>query len=104
MVDNPQRAVSADPGEVESRGGLAFRDVSRAVGANEDKGHPASAGALQGGQPVADGFEAHLEPSGQLVDVIADALSSIQESQVGQQQRAGEIVGQTDAGYAARIV
>ena len=43
VVDHPQRTAAADAGEVKSGGGLTFRDVAGAVGADEEERHAAFA-------------------------------------------------------------
>ena len=50
---------------------------------------------------MADGFEAHPESAAQQVDIVVQFLCGMMELAIGQQECAGEVVGQTDAGDAA---
>ncbi len=84
LVDDPQRATAADSGEVKSGSGLSLRDVSGAIGSDEEEGNAALAVPLECGQPVADGLEADLELEAQQIDVVSQGLSGFQELGVRQ--------------------
>ena len=61
---------------------------------------PGRSGALHGAQPVADLLETGAELALQALDVMARGPGRGMEAAIGQHQRAGEIIGQRDAGQA----
>ena len=61
VVHVPQGAGAADVREVEAGGGLTFGDVSGAVNTHEGERDAAQVGALQRGQPMADGLVTNAE-------------------------------------------
>ena len=79
LVDDPQRAAASDSGEVKSGSRLTLRDVSGAIGSDEEERDAALAVSLESGQPVADCLEADLELEAEQVDVVPQGLSGLQE-------------------------
>ena len=61
VVYVPQGAGAAEVREVEAGGGLTFGDVSGAVDTHEGERDAAQVGALQRGQPMADGLVTNAE-------------------------------------------
>ena len=78
-LDDPQRATAADSGEVKGGSRLTLRDVSGAIGSDEEERDAALAVSLESGQPVADCLEADLELEAEQVDVVPQGLSGLQK-------------------------
>lgn len=79
LVDDPQWATAADSGEVKSGSRLTLRDVSGAIGSDEEEGDAALAMTLESGQPVTNCFEADLEFEAEQIDVVPQSLGRFQE-------------------------
>src|SRR5262245_52329656 len=82
---------------------LALAHVAGPVHAYEEERHAARVAALEGAQAMADGLEPHAEPPRELIDIVMPTLRRRQEWSVGQNQGAGEVVGEPDASEATRL-
>ena len=102
LVHIPQRARATGLGKVKVRGRLALADVARAIDADKEKRHPRRVRALQGREAVAHHLVAHAKALAQQLNVVAQAFGRLQKPPIGQDQRPGHVVGQANAGQAAR--
>jgi hypothetical protein len=104
LVDIPERAGAADPGEVEAGGRLTLGDVASPVDPHEDERHAARPRTLQCTEAVRDGLVADVEPSLQEGDVVAEGLRRIQEWLVRQDQGTSKVASKADPAEHAGIV
>mgnify|MGYP001544256388 CR=1 FL=1 len=104
FVHVPKRTGAAGPGEVEVRRRLALGNVAGAVDPHEEERNTPRIGPLHRREPVAHGFEAHAEMLTEQADVVAQCLRFGQEAAIREQQGAGEVAGETDAGQCAGFV
>ena len=100
LVDVPERAGAAEARELEARRRVALGDGPGLVDADEVEGNAAGAGALQGREALADLLDRGLEDLRQRLEVVAERTRRLGEALVGQERRAGEVVG--EAGLADR--
>ena len=103
-VDIPERTGTAELRELEFGGAAALENIARDIGFGKVKRDARQIRALQCAEAVGDLFETGAEAALQALDVVARGHGRCMESAVGHQQRAGEIIGERDAGEAARIL
>ena len=82
--------------EAQARGRVPLGDVAGGVDAQEVKGQAGAARIAEVAHAVRDRLPRRAEQRDQLGDVVAGALDLGEELVVGQEQRAGEVVGEVD--------
>ncbi len=103
-VNNPARAGAAEAHEGEAGRGEALGDVAGGVHAQEEEGNAAGIGALQGGETVAGLLVGDAEAGGDGIHVVADFLGGGESGVVGHEDRAGDVVEQSDAQEFAGVL
>ncbi len=93
-VQVPDRAGAALFGEGEGGRVEPFGHITCAVDTQEKEGNSPSSVTLQGGQAVANLFEAHPESCGDPVDIVIGFLREREHLVIGHQQGGCEIVGE----------
>ncbi len=99
VIDMPERAAAGDR-QRRCTGCKALGHGAGAVHPQEEEGHAARAGAVQGGQPVRHLFQPTPETRLQQFDIIAGCLAGGEEAGIGHQRGGGGIFAHGDRGGA----